>query len=119
MDATDAVKQRIKDSSSTSKIFFMYPLFCLSCFSLNRNDFSRSKNKTKETEDDGLVLERREKQIEYGKNTLAYDRYCQAVSKQDRSKEMPKTPNKHVKYRYKKGQLKNFLPNICGMIAYL
>ena len=62
---------------------------------------SSDANKKREYETDPEVLARREKQIEYGKNTLAYDRYKNQVSKDMREDKMPRTPPKHMKYRYK------------------
>ncbi|XP_068745351.1 histone RNA hairpin-binding protein-like isoform X1 [Montipora capricornis] len=39
-------------------------------------------------------LEKRQKQIDFGKNTLAYGRYIAAVKREDRTKDDPNTPNK-------------------------
>ena len=61
---------------------------------------SSDASKKREYETDPEVLARREKQIEYGKNTLAYDRYKNHVSKDMREDKMPRTPPKHMKYRY-------------------
>ncbi|KAK3925100.1 Histone RNA hairpin-binding protein [Frankliniella fusca] len=49
-------------------------------------------------ETDKETLARRNKQIEYGKNTICYQRYLEMVPKDKREKKHPKTPPKHLKY---------------------
>ena len=48
-------------------------------------------------EEDATVLSRRQKQIDFGKNTKAYAKYVAEVRKDERTAEMPWTPNKYQK----------------------
>jgi len=48
-------------------------------------------------ERDPEVLARRDKQISYGKNTVAYTDYLEAVPKGERTQFHPRTPNKNLK----------------------
>lgn len=59
---------------------------------------SQSSRKPLEIEKDISILERRQKQIDYGKNTLGYENYTKQVPRDKRTKEHPKTPPKHIKY---------------------
>lgn len=49
-------------------------------------------------EKDQQMLERRQKQIDFGKNTVGYDNYISMVPKMERTREHPKTPPMHLKY---------------------
>lgn len=51
-----------------------------------------------EPEKDPVILKRRQKQIDYGKNTSGYQNYVEKVPKRTRAKEHPRTPRKGVKY---------------------
>ncbi|XP_037294321.1 histone RNA hairpin-binding protein [Manduca sexta] len=57
----------------------------------------KPQRKPLELETDLTVLQRRQKQIDYGKNTVGYHNYIQQVPDQ-RTKDHPKTPEKYTKY---------------------
>ena len=59
----------------------------------------RFPQEPREVETDVMTLTRREKQIEFGKNSLAYDIYVKSVPKDERQKGQPRTPNKYDKFR--------------------
>ncbi|KRT82925.1 hypothetical protein AMK59_3350 [Oryctes borbonicus] len=58
----------------------------------------QKRKKKKEVERDPVVLKRRQKQIDYGKNTIGYDRYITLIPKHKRASGDPQTPDKYRKY---------------------
>uniref|UniRef100_T1HPA0 SLBP_RNA_bind domain-containing protein n=1 Tax=Rhodnius prolixus TaxID=13249 RepID=T1HPA0_RHOPR len=65
----------------------------------NSFKFRRSPTKKKrEPETDQDVIARRQKQIDYGKNTMGYERYRQLVPKESRTKMHPRTPPLNLKF---------------------
>ncbi|XP_076650302.1 stem-loop binding protein [Halictus rubicundus] len=59
---------------------------------------SDSSKKRIEYETDPIILARRQRDIDYGKNTIGYDQYIRAVPKEKRTREHPRTPPRYIKY---------------------
>lgn len=74
-----------------------------------------------EMETDEEVLNRREKQIAYGKNTVSYDKYISLIPKTNREDRMPRTPNKMRKYSRRQwdGMVKKWKQDIHSTVAKL
>ena len=53
-------------------------------------------------ETDPHRLRQRQKQVDYGKNTLGYDRYTQMVPKERRRRTDPRTPDIHARISTKR-----------------
>ncbi|CAG9102572.1 hypothetical protein JYU34_005795 [Plutella xylostella] len=65
----------------------------------DKDEHPRPANKKPlELETDTAILQRRQKQIDYGKNTVGYHNYLKDVPLTERTKEHPKTPDKYAKY---------------------
>ncbi|KAK5646509.1 hypothetical protein RI129_004973 [Pyrocoelia pectoralis] len=62
------------------------------------NGKTSPKKRKREFERDDAILLRRQKQINYGKNTIGYDNYVKSVSRNERKHDDPVTPNKYIKY---------------------
>ncbi|ORX55261.1 hypothetical protein BCR36DRAFT_410203 [Piromyces finnis] len=69
---------------------------------LNRNNILKSKNSKEikqgtQPSSEERRLEQRQKQIEYGKNTIGYKIYTKVIKKEKRKKTDPWTPDKYTK----------------------
>ncbi|KAK9880036.1 hypothetical protein WA026_008551 [Henosepilachna vigintioctopunctata] len=58
----------------------------------------KRKRKAEDIETDPDIIKRRQKQIDYGKNTIGYDTYTRTVPRFKREATDPQTPNKYLKY---------------------
>lgn len=67
-----------------------------SCSSSNSGSSTAFPKQQPET--DPEILARRQKQIDFGKNTVGYDNYTAQVPKASRRKDQPRTPPMHLKY---------------------
>ncbi|XP_021352884.1 histone RNA hairpin-binding protein-like isoform X2 [Mizuhopecten yessoensis] len=62
------------------------------------NESRRENSRTDvEVEKDGATLNRRQKALDYGKNTIAYDNYFAQIKRNERQKSYPRTPDKSQK----------------------
>jgi len=86
---------------------------------MERQGSGRLERESHIKETDEIVLKRREKQIEYGKNTLDYETYCRMIPKEERKDTMPRTPAKHRKYSRREwdGVIKNWKQMIHALVA--
>lgn len=63
-----------------------------------RSSYNRPFDSSVEYETDMAVIRRRQKQIDYGKNTIGYQKYVESTPKNKRKAEDPTTPEKFIKY---------------------
>jgi len=72
-----------------------------SATTMKKNEQIYKKKGKYDVETDPVVLKRRDKQISYGKNTIAYHTYLKNIPKAQRSEFHPKTPNRNRVYSRK------------------
>ncbi|XP_029639974.1 histone RNA hairpin-binding protein isoform X1 [Octopus sinensis] len=81
------------------------------CRKLELNQRGRKNtDKPTEIESDPNILMRRQKDIDYGMNTIGYDNYVKVIPRHKRKKTHPKTPNKYQKCSRRSwdGQMRNW-----------
>ncbi|GFT69555.1 oocyte-specific histone RNA stem-loop-binding protein 2 [Nephila pilipes] len=93
--STDGVKRRLGWSRSN---FFGDDASTTSSSMYSSDNEQDSERSGKRYETDPGVLERRQKQINYGKNTKGYQLYLKAIPKHQRNSDHIFTPKKHIKY---------------------
>jgi hypothetical protein len=95
---TSAKYDEVKLNNTQRGEGFIPSLLDLPTLGYSVTSTERSKDVQNNNESDATIIARREKQIEYGKKISAYERYCKQVCKEDRTVNMPTTPEIHKKY---------------------
>ncbi|XP_047991653.1 histone RNA hairpin-binding protein [Leguminivora glycinivorella] len=97
-DKRKATKERIKSQSDSSRENSSSRKRAKPNEKVGTESKASKPKKPVELETDPLMLQRRQKQIDYGKNTTGYHNYLQHVPIDKRTKDDPKTPDKYSKY---------------------
>ena len=92
--ARDDRSDRCRDSHSPKRMRSAHD-----ALGRKRNEGKAVKTLADEKETDPRRLAQRQKQIDYGKNTIGYDRYCAQVPRHERrrGKQHPMTPDKTMR----------------------
>lgn len=94
----ESVPKRIRESHNNGSEEEQKRLRNNSASSSSTTSSGPNIKKQVEYETDPSLLARRQKDIDYGKNTIGYDRYVQQIPKDQRLKDHPRTPPMHLKY---------------------